>query len=615
MEPNYDFLTAKPAEQQLPHDLIPMNYRDITLIPEEGWAEALHRQEIIRPLLEGAIASTFKEVSATSGVPERSLRRWTKNFLDSGKRMESLFDKSLVSIQTGSPLDPVVNRIIVEELDKWVNNPNRIPKIDVVRTIRGRCRGIDKPQPSQATIYRRMAAIPPGDITRGQLGRRAWELEFRQSNGEAPRGSYPMELVEGDHALSDIEVRSEDRIHVLGRPWVTALMDVYSACILALIVQMERPGLGEVGYAIGMAVLPKGPVLLRLGLNFAWPCQGLMSRIHVDNAFELSQSPNLIRSLSFYGIDHQSRLSGVPESGAHIERFFRELQREMHRLPGTTFSDPASRGEYSSEAKAAFTFSEFEHYLFRWVLGTYHQTPSQALGGFTPLQKWQMGIEGTLEIPGTGDLPMPPDPQRFFLDFLPAMERQVQPEGIRLRNLWYQSDSLKALVGLQDPRNHKLPMKVLVRTDPVDLSRVFVLDPRINAYLVVPLRTLGRPAISLRELQVIQKSIRERLNSPVTEELIFREREYLRSLVQSSIKQTKRAKVLHQRTRRLLHKTVPLHVDRLPSMPSAECSASTVEDALTESTQNFESPQISPKQPDHLPVQWPEDFGFTEEDL
>jgi len=615
MDPNYDFLNIKPTEEHPLQDLIPLGYRDIMHIPEEGWAEALRRREIIRPLLEGAIASTFKEVSATSGVPERTLRRWTKKFLNSGKRMESLFDRSLVAIHTGSPLDPVVNHIIVEELEKWVNNQNRIPRIDVVRTIRGKCRELDKPQPSQATIYRRMAAIPPGDITRGQHGRRAWELEFRQSNGEAPRGSYPMELVEGDHALADIEVRSEDRIHVLGRPWITALMDVYSACILALIIQMDRPGLGEVGYAIGMAVLPKAPVILRLGLNFAWPCQGLISRIHVDNAFELSQSPNLIRSLSFYGIDHQSRLSGVPESGPHIERFFRELQREMHRLPGTTFSDPASRGDYPSEAKATFTFSEFEHYLFRWVLGTYHQTPSQALGGFTPLQKWRMGVEGTPEIPGTGDLPMPQDPQRFFLDFLPATERQVQPEGIRLRNLWYQSDALKALVGLQDPENPKLPMKVLVRTDPVDLSRVFVLDPRINAYLVVPLRTLGRPAISLREHQVIQKSIRERLNSPVTEELIFREREYLRAVVESSVKQTKRAKVIHQRTRRLLHQTKPLHIGRLPLTPQPGVPLTELEGQLLNDYEGAKASSEVPVQTDQAQPEWPDDFGISEEDL
>lgn len=615
MEPKFDFQAYRPPEDRQQPPLFPLAYTDITLIPEEGWAEAMYRREVIRPLLEGAIASTFKEVSATSGVPERTLRRWVKRFIGSGQRMESLFDKSLVSVQTGSPLDPVVTRIIAEELEKWVNNENRIPKKDVVQAVRGRCREINKPQPSQATIYRRIAAIPQGEVTRGQQGRRAWELGFRQSTGETQRGIHPLEVVVGDHVLLDMQVRSEDRIHLLGRPWVTALMDLYSACVLALIVQMDRPGLGEVGYAIGMAVLPKEPVLLRLNLDFPWQCQGIMSRVHFDNAYELSQSPSLIRSLSFYGIDHQSRLSGVPESGPHIERFFRELQREMHRLPGTTFSNPETRGDYPSEEKAAFTFSELEHYLFRWVLGTYHQSPSQALDGFTPLQKWQMGIDGTPEVPGMGDPRMPPDPQRFFLDFLPAQERLVQPEGIRLRNLWYQSDALSDLVGLQNPKSPKLALKMLVRTDPVDLSRVWVLDPRTNAYLVVPLRTLGRPAISLRELRVIQRSIRDRLHSPITEELIYREREYLRALAQSSVKETKHAKVLHQRTRRLLHKTVPLHVDRLPSMPSAECSTNEVEDALTEGTQNFDSPQISPKQPDHLPVQWPEDFGFTEEDL
>jgi putative transposase len=210
---------------------------------------------------------------------------------------------------------------------------------------------------------------------------------------------------------------------------------------------------------------------------------------------------------------------------------------------------------------------------------------------------------------------MPPDPQRFFLDFLPTTERQVQPEGIRLRNLWYQSDALKNLVGLQDPRNPKFPLKVMVRTDPVDLSRVFVLDPLTNVYFIVPLRTLGRPAISLRELQVIQKSIRDRLNSPATEELIFKEREYLRALVDSSAKQTKRVKVLHQRTRRLLHQTVPLHVDRLTPLSSSEAHQNTNEDTSHCDSEIFDTTPLMADLTSPTSVEWPDDFGPLEDEL
>lgn len=606
----YDFLGPDPSEEEKLQALIPLAYRDITLIPEDAWKIAMRRRDLILPLVENPSSSSIKTISETHGVHERTLRRWLRTYLKSGQRVESLFDQSLLGVQANSPLDPIANRIIAEELERWVKDVNRPPKTDVVLTVRGRCRQAGVPEPSPATIYRRIAAIPVAEVTRGQLGHRAWERTFGQSVGDAPRGLCPLDIVEGDHALSDLEVLSESRMHVLGRPWVTALIDAYSACVLALVVQMDRPGLGEVGYAIGMAVLPKTPILLRFDLDLPWPCQGLFSRLHVDNAWELSKSMSLIRALGFYRIDHQSRLAGKPETGSHIERFFKELQQEMHRLPGTTFSNPESRGDYPSEAKAAFTFSEFERYLFRWVLGTYHRRPSSALDGLTPLQQWQAGVEGTESTPGMGEPPMPADPQRFFLDFLPMVERQVEPEGVRVRNLWYQSDDLKGLVGLQDSQHLHSALKVMVRTDPVDLSRVFVLDPRTQNYLVVPMRTLGRPAISLRELNVINRSIRERLHCPVTEELIFREREHLRSLAESAAKLTKKTKVLHQRTRRLLHQTPSLHTDRLPQPSPAPTPMQSVDPA----THGPEGPELEIC-PEPSPNDWPKDFDPREEDL
>ena len=56
-----------------------------------------------------------------------------------------------------------------------------------------------------------------------------------------------------------------------------------------------------------------------------------------------------------------------------IERLLGTILREIHNLPGTTFSNPRERGEYDSEAKAAMTLAELEKWLATYIVEVYHQ--------------------------------------------------------------------------------------------------------------------------------------------------------------------------------------------------------------------------------------------------
>lgn len=62
----------------------------------------------------------------------------------------------------------------------------------------------------------------------------------------------------------------------------------------------------------------------------------------------------------------------------------------VHELPGTTFSNPAQRGDYVSEAKATLTVRE----LLRWlalVVAAYHGQVHATLGQ-TPAGRWAEGV-------------------------------------------------------------------------------------------------------------------------------------------------------------------------------------------------------------------------------
>jgi putative transposase len=53
---------------------------------------------------------------------------------------------------------------------------------------------------------------------------------------------------------------------------------------------------------------------------------------------------------------------------------------KLHLLPGTTFSNPAERGEYDSRRHSALTLRELERYIALDIVGSYHQSIHRSLG-------------------------------------------------------------------------------------------------------------------------------------------------------------------------------------------------------------------------------------------
>jgi putative transposase len=103
----------------------------------------------------------------------------------------------------------------------------------------------------------------------------------------------------------------------------------------------------------------------------------------------------------------------------------------VHLLPGTTFSSVDQKGAYESEKRALLTLPELERGLALQIAGVYHLSVHSALGK-TPMAAWQAGI-GKTKAP----LRYPADETDFFLNFLPAVPRQVRRDGIRLYNIRY----------------------------------------------------------------------------------------------------------------------------------------------------------------------------------
>ena len=73
---------------------------------------------------------------------------------------------------------------------------------------------------------------------------------------------------------------------VVGRPWLTLVLDVFSRCVLGFYLSFDAPSAAGVALAVGQAVLAKPDWLGERGLDLAWPMHGIPRSLHLDNGKE-----------------------------------------------------------------------------------------------------------------------------------------------------------------------------------------------------------------------------------------------------------------------------------------------------------------------------------------
>lgn len=175
--------------------------------------------------------------------------------------------------------------------------------------------------------------------------------------------------------------------------------------------------------------------------------------------------------------------------GGHIERLISTMMGKVHLLPGTTFSNVRAKGDLDPEKTAAMTLDDVERCLGHAIADVYHRDLYRGLG-ITPLAAWQRGIAGDETTLGRGEPPAVADPRRFLIDFLPIARRRVRRDGVALHSIAYWADVVSTWIGHPEP--------MIVRYDPRDLSRIYLLDPD-GTYYDLSYRDLRRPPINLCE--------------------------------------------------------------------------------------------------------------------
>ena len=375
-------------------DTPPIAAQGVATLPDEAWAQARHRTEIIGPLaaLEVVGHEAADEAAQALGLSRRQVYVLIRRARQGTGLVTDLTPGRSGGGKGKGRLPEPVERIIRELLQKRFLTKQKRSLAAFHREVAQACKTQKLPVPARNTVAQRIAGLHPAKIARSRGGQDA-ARPLQGAGGIPPEVTMPLEQVQIDHTVIDLIVVDERDRQPIGRPYLTLAIDVFTRCVLGMVVTLEAPSAVSVGLCLAHAACDKRPWLEGLNVEMDWPMSGKPRLLYLDNAAEF-KSEALRRGCEQHGIRLDYRPPGQPHYGGIVERIIGTAMQMIHdELPGTTFSNPGQRGEYDSEKMATLTLRELERWL-ALAVGTYHgsvhngllQPPAPSIVALTTLQ-------------------------------------------------------------------------------------------------------------------------------------------------------------------------------------------------------------------------------------
>jgi len=349
------------------------------------YVEAVLRQ-LPHPTSPKPLAKVIQQVATEIGDPFPPSRRtviyWLRTYEISGER--GLVHK----VHPGNRVlrfDPQLELLISEAICAVHLKPEHSNALDVRSYVIGRLAELGLCTasrstvllPSLRTIQRRLKQLDPVVVARAKGGEIAANRIARAA-GRTIRAGSILCIVEMDTHYLDILVIDLDTGEVLGRPYLTCLLDVCTRAVVGIYISMYPPSATT--------------ALAALKDMLSRPQRGLPGGIAImivpDNGVEFKNT-SFARVCEVLAITISPAQIRDPNGKAHIERFFYSLTcGVVQKIPGTTFSNPQMRGDYDSEKRACLTITQLSQLIDQWINEVYHQTIHLGTGR-APILHWE----------------------------------------------------------------------------------------------------------------------------------------------------------------------------------------------------------------------------------
>jgi putative transposase len=342
--------------------------------------------------------------------------------------------------------------------------------------------------PSKETHRKLIRSLEGFDTYKARFGEKLAKQRF-EGCGEGLKANRFLELGCLDTKYLDnlLIVDFEGQLP-LGKPYLTAVIDVFTECIVGFVVTFEPPSIYSAMECVRRANSPKLH-LLRNGSRYALLSNifGRFSELIVDNGLE------------YAGLSFEDGMADVgtavrwapvrsPTFKSPIERFFRTIDDLLlHKLPGTTLTREARKDlELNPVAEATISLEELEALLWQ-AINFYHFDLHTGLNAI-PADLWEQqrlkyGIDVIADV-------------RQLEKMAGAVERnrRVSRAGVQFLGLQYHdkdrtSELLNDFATVAPRRGSGSGVRTYVtkiKYNPVNLCEVHVWNDRRSRYVTLP---------------------------------------------------------------------------------------------------------------------------------
>jgi putative transposase len=392
------------------------------------------------------------EVSKRLGVTVRQVQRLMRKWEEEGIKGIERKARSDVGMRW---LEVEWVEYIIETYRSGNRGGRRMSRAQVA--VRVAARAMEKGEshpPSRTSVYRVLASEIEEQKQRQRRRSIGWQGEtliLKTREGLEVEVKESNQVWQCDHTRVDLLV--VDQVgEVLGRPWLTTVIDTYSRCIVGIHLGMEAPSAVVVCLALRHAILPK-QYSSAYKLTQDWGTYGVPRYLYTDGGKDF-QSKHLEQVASELKIVLCQRR--YPAEGGIVERPFGSLNSELFMtLPGYT-GNTTKRRPKQAESSASLTLLELEKYIVRYLVERYNQGLDARIGNQTRLGRWAEG--GTVQLALMSE--------RELDICLMRRDRRVVYRGgyIQFANLSYRGEYLEGYIGSW----------VVLRYNPRDITSIMI---------------------------------------------------------------------------------------------------------------------------------------------
>jgi putative transposase len=308
----------------------------------------------------------------------------------------------------------------------------------------------DSEPPSYRTVLRVIAPIQERAAEVKSIRSPGWRgstLSVKTRDGYNLDINHSNQVWQSDHTRLDVMLVDRHGI-VIGRPWLTTVIDSYSRALIGINVGFDAPSSQVVALALRHAILPK-VYEATYRLHTEWITYGKPEYLFTDGGKDF-RSNHITEIGTQLGFVH--KLRDRPSEGGIVERFFGTLNESVLRaLPGYTGSNVQQRPK-DAEKDAQLTLRDIERIIVGFIVDKHNQALDARMGDQTRNQRWEAGL--------IGDPPLISE-RELDICLMKTIRRTVQRGGnVQFENVMYQGEYLAGYAG----------KTVSIRYDPRDIT-------------------------------------------------------------------------------------------------------------------------------------------------